>query len=325
MSDCWSSSSTGTTAPNGAPNRTGHRAACDARVAVQGWRQFGVSAVTVQKIKSHQDVANITDGSSTPDVRGNERADEFARKGAELPAPGALDVSAGAAAAKQVKKVVKTAGVILAMFPSSGSVLRWQAATRRGGCLGPTRPWRGQEPTRHDFEWFDDRIGNGVGGQARTAKRGKRQGSQMPRPNAQARSCHGRSGREVWDVLYVVRVQGDPTPALFCFRCGADQQTVPRLLSLQWSNRREKQAAVRLRRIYGGRHSTRPSLIGGVPGNFPSVTRTVDPLETGRGWRASTMLLVKRVQGEEKTRKRREVSAWDTTRDLAPQRWLHQK
>ena len=78
-------------------------------------------------------------------MRGNERADEFARKGAELPAPSALDVSAGAVVAKQVKKVVKTAGVILAMFPLSGSVLRWQAATRRGGCLGPTRRWRGQE------------------------------------------------------------------------------------------------------------------------------------------------------------------------------------
>ena len=56
----------------------------DARCELQAWRECGTEPFSVQNIKSHLALDDIVDGSLAWVVLGNDRADEFARKGAEL-------------------------------------------------------------------------------------------------------------------------------------------------------------------------------------------------------------------------------------------------
>ena len=56
-------------------------------------RELGIAAVSVQNIVSHQSVDDILGGSTARDALGNERAHDFARKGAELHAPDKSDVA----------------------------------------------------------------------------------------------------------------------------------------------------------------------------------------------------------------------------------------
>ena len=85
----------------------------DARSSLQACREFGTTAVSVQKSKSHQ---ALDCGRLECDVMGNERADEFARKRAEQHA---LDKSVVAVHHKLVKRVAKTAAIELALHPAS--------------------------------------------------------------------------------------------------------------------------------------------------------------------------------------------------------------
>ena len=79
-----------------------HRACGGTFVAVC---RYGVSTAP----RRYQALDDIADGSSARDVLGNERADEFERKGAELHAPEKSDVATAAVHHKLVKRVDKTA------------------------------------------------------------------------------------------------------------------------------------------------------------------------------------------------------------------------
>ena len=83
---------------------------------------YGVVAVSVLRIKSHQALDN---GSSARDALGNERADEFARMGYEASVCG------------------EDGGRSLGDLPDIVHGLR--------------RSWRGAEPFRHALEWYEDR------------------------------------------------------------------------------------------------------------------------------------------------------------------------
>ena len=86
---------------------------------MQAWREFGTTAVSVQKIKSHQALDDIVDGSSVRDVLGNERGDEVARIGAQVQGHDNSDMAAAAVHHKLVKRVAMTAATVLAIFPDA--------------------------------------------------------------------------------------------------------------------------------------------------------------------------------------------------------------
>ena len=110
----------------------------DARCGLQTWREFGVESVWVQTITSHQALDDMVDGSSARDVLGNEQADEFARKGAELHVPDKSDVATLAARHRLVKRVAATA---------------WRSSRNRARCWG--FPSDGE--ARHAFKWYEGR------------------------------------------------------------------------------------------------------------------------------------------------------------------------
>ena len=113
------------------------------------------------------------------------------------------------------------------------------------------QPWRGQEPSWHAFEWFDGRwlcsrclvvrLAGLIGDRGRAAR--------YPGPHAQAHEKLGTSC--LWHG----------SQHRCCYVHDVVRTSVPRRLLLQYPDHRERQAAVRLRRICGRRHPTRPSQI----------------------------------------------------------------
>ena len=83
----------------------------------------------------------------------------------------------------------------------------------------------------------------------------------MPR----AKSVLVGEAEKAGHVLFAAQVKGESTQLVFCSRCGAYRQSVPRRLLHQRSGYRERRAQVRLRSICVGRHPTRVSLVKRVP------------------------------------------------------------
>ena len=98
----------------------------------------------------------MQDGSSARYVMGNEQAGELAGQGPELHAPDETGEGAVAVPSEMVKRVARTAAMVL---PPFSALMRRLGATRKGRVLGPVRPWRGKEPLSQAFEWLD---GGGV-------------------------------------------------------------------------------------------------------------------------------------------------------------------
>ena len=125
-----------------------------ARCGPPDWQMYGGEAITVQKIKSHQSLGDILDGSSACDMLGNERADDFARKGR---AARPRQVGPVTVQNKLVKRVARAAATVLALVQGAEHSVAAAGRYTEKACTWPKRPWRGNELLWHAFEWFGDR------------------------------------------------------------------------------------------------------------------------------------------------------------------------
>ena len=86
---------------------------------------------------------------------GLSACDEFARKGAELHAPGAFDTRR-IAHIILVRTVARTAAVVPAVFPAQCGTPRLQTGTRKGQLYGSKKAWRGAQPSGHQNQWYHE-------------------------------------------------------------------------------------------------------------------------------------------------------------------------
>ena len=162
---------------------------------------------------------------------GNERSDEFARKGTELHVSDQSDVATMAVH----QKLVRTAATVLGLHG------------------------RGAEPLQHAFPSYEDRRHCSRSlprGSARRAKWWEAwQGQRAQEPCQESTSVLVEGAEKARPVLHA-----SPRLLVFCFR-PAHQQSLPRLM-LQCSHYLERQPDLRFRRtLFRGRHPACSALL----------------------------------------------------------------